>query len=164
MATILASFGSGGAGLAPNQGTSPDLATILRDIADDLAGVQGQLPGTAISIGALTSSAPAALTSAAPGALTSSQNATANANAQTGAYVQADVQSIATLANALKTSYNALQVDAAALRTNQGLIQADVAALRATLAQAVADLATIRTAANGKGGNAASYTVKTIKG
>lgn len=34
--------------------------------------------------------------------------ATANANAQTGSYVQADVQSIATLANQLKTTLNAL--------------------------------------------------------
>ena len=51
------------------------------------------------------------------GALTSSQNATANAATQTGAYVQADVQSIAALANALKVSYNAAQVDIATLRT-----------------------------------------------
>lgn len=34
--------------------------------------------------------------------------ATADAATQTGAYVQADVQSIATLANALKTAHNAL--------------------------------------------------------
>jgi len=38
MATIKTSFGEGGANLAPNgaQG-EPDLATALRDIADDLA-------------------------------------------------------------------------------------------------------------------------------
>lgn len=56
-------------------------------------------------------------TVADPGALTSTQNATAAAATQTGSYVQVDVQTIATLANALKTSYNAAQVDIAALRT-----------------------------------------------
>ncbi len=49
-------------------------------------------------------------------ALTSSQNATAAAAVQTGSYVQADVESIRTLANALKISYNALQVDVVAIR------------------------------------------------
>jgi hypothetical protein len=48
-------------------------------------------------------------------AVTSTQNATAAAATQTGSYVQADAQTVATLANALKTSYNAAQVDIAAL-------------------------------------------------
>lgn len=46
---------------------------------------------------------------------TSSQNSTTGAATQSGSYVQADVQTIATLANALKVSYNAAQVDIAAL-------------------------------------------------
>jgi hypothetical protein len=49
-------------------------------------------------------------------AVTSSQNSTTNAATQTSSYVQGDVQLIATLANALKVSYNAAQVDIAALR------------------------------------------------
>jgi hypothetical protein len=53
----------------------------------------------------------------APAAVTSSQNATTNAAVQSGSYVQADVQTITTLANALKVSYNAAQVDIAALQT-----------------------------------------------
>ena len=41
MATILATFGSGGAGLTPSGSSgSPSLATILRDIADDLGGTR----------------------------------------------------------------------------------------------------------------------------
>lgn len=71
-----------------------------------------------------------ALTSSAPAALTSSQNATANANTQTASYVQTDVQTIATLANALKVSYNAAQVDIAALRTTLAAVQTDLATLR----------------------------------
>ena len=49
-------------------------------------------------------------------AVTSSQNATTNASTNGASYVQADVNSIVTLANALKVSYNAAQVDIAALR------------------------------------------------
>lgn len=100
------------------------------------------------AMGALTSSAPAAVGSAADGALTSSQNATTNAATQTGSYVQADVQSIATLANALKTNYNQLQTDVAALRTAYNLAQTDIVNLRATLLATQADLATARTTLN----------------
>ena len=42
------------------------------------------------------------------GVIAISALATANATTQTGGYVQADVQSIATLANALKTQVNAI--------------------------------------------------------
>jgi hypothetical protein len=78
----------------------------LGDVADDLAALAARLgAGAAV---------------AAADALTSSQNNTANAALQTGSYVQADVESIRTLANALKVSYNALQVDVAALRTKVG--------------------------------------------
>ncbi len=133
MATIGKRFGYGGRNIqGGGSNGAPSLALVLRDIADDLVGVQG---------GAVP-----ALTSSAPAALTSSQNATANANVQTGAYVQADVQSIATLANALKVSYNALQVDVAAIRTSLAAVQVDVAASR--------------TAVNAAQG----YTLKTIKG
>lgn len=54
---------------------------------------------------------------AAPTALTSSQNATTNASAPSSGYVQAEAASSATLANALKVSYNAAQADIATLRT-----------------------------------------------
>jgi len=40
MATITEKFGAGGVGLQPGHG-DPDLATILREIADDLAGFAG---------------------------------------------------------------------------------------------------------------------------
>jgi hypothetical protein len=40
MAAIPATFGTGGSGLTPGQSAGdPNLATILRDIADDLTGV-----------------------------------------------------------------------------------------------------------------------------
>lgn len=54
---------------------------------------------------------------AAPAALTATAIAAANAATQTGSYVQADVQTIATLANELKTDYTALLADVTALRT-----------------------------------------------
>jgi hypothetical protein len=98
--------------------------------------------GDAVTTQAPVVAAPAALTSAAPVALTSSQNATAAAATQSGSYVQADAQTIAALANALKTNYNAAQVDIAALRTNQGLMQADIAALRTTVAAILTALKT----------------------
>lgn len=62
-------------------------------------------------------------------AKSSSQNSTTAATSQTTAYVQADVQSIRTLANALQTSYNAAQVDISSLYTY-------VAALAAALVAA----------------------------
>jgi hypothetical protein len=37
MAVITTEFGAGGRGLTPGHG-APDLATVLRDVADDLAG------------------------------------------------------------------------------------------------------------------------------
>jgi hypothetical protein len=49
--------------------------------------------------------------------LGSSQNSTTAAATQTGSYVQADVESISTLANALKASYNAAQTDILAVNT-----------------------------------------------
>ena len=121
---------------------------------------QGALTSSAPA--AVTSSAPAAITSSAPSSVTSSQNATTKAATQTGSYVQAEVQTITTLANALKISYNAAQVDVAALRatllTTQADVvalratslatQADVVALRATLFATQADLATTRTKLN----------------
>ena len=64
---------------------------------------------------------------AQPAAVTSAQVATANANTQTASYVQADVQSIATLANALKVQGNAAQADIVAL---QGKVAALMTALK----------------------------------
>lgn len=89
MAIIKADFGEGGANLVP-QGTggSPTLATALRDIADDLA-----------------------LTKVAT-------IASADAATQSASYVQADVQSIATLANEIKTALNAIA--GGTLKTTKG--------------------------------------------
>lgn len=87
----------------------------LQDIADDLAAL-------ATGIGAVT--APTAA-----GALTSTQNATTNASAPGVGYVQAESASIATLANALKVSYNAAQVDIAALRTKLNEVITNLAAV-----------------------------------
>ena len=45
MAGISTRFGSGGSGLTPGGSSgTPDLATVLRDIADDLAGIQAAAP------------------------------------------------------------------------------------------------------------------------
>jgi hypothetical protein len=116
----------------------------VSDVGD---GVSTQAANVAAQ-GALTSAAPSAVGSAADGALTSSQNATTNASAPGVGYVQAEAASTATLANALKVSYNALQVDVAALRTAYNLAQTDVVNLRATLLATQADLATTRTKVN----------------
>jgi len=40
MATILPNFGTGGSGIAPNGSSSPSLAKVLRDIADDLTAIR----------------------------------------------------------------------------------------------------------------------------
>lgn len=61
------------------------------------------------------------------GALTSTDVVAANANVQTGAYVQADVESIRTVANELKADFNLLRADVTALRTK---VNAILAALR----------------------------------
>lgn len=51
-----------------------------------------------------------------PASLASAQNSTGDANTQGPTYNQADVQSIADLANSLQSSYNDAQADIAALR------------------------------------------------
>jgi hypothetical protein len=44
MATIKTTFGSGGAGVTPGGASgSPNLATVLRDIADDLTALRGSV-------------------------------------------------------------------------------------------------------------------------
>ena len=68
------------------------------------------VPGTHIAAGS------------APAAATSSQNGTTNASAPSVGYVQAEAASTATLANALKVSYNAAQADIAALITELGAL------------------------------------------
>lgn len=73
--------------------------------------------------------------SSAPAAVTSSQNGTTNASAPSAGYVQAEAASTATLANALKVSYNAAQVDIAALR-------AELAALTTTYNTLLTELQT----------------------
>lgn len=103
----------------------------------DLGAVQA---GDAVTVQATHVAAMGALTSAQASALTSTQNATAAANTQTASYVQVDAQSIATLANALKTSYNAAQVDLAALRTTLNAVQTDLATMRTLLNSELAAL------------------------
>lgn len=92
-------------------------ATLLTD-----NGVQGP-SGLQVT----TQGAAVTLTSAAPSALTSSQNSTTTAS---------DLATSEALANALKTAYNALQVDVAALRTVVGQLVVDVAALNTNLSGA----------------------------
>lgn len=152
MATIKTDFGAG----TLNSDAGPSIATALRDIADDFASVSLAAPA------ALTATAAAALTSAAPAALTSSQLATADANAQTGSYVQADVTSIRTLANAQKVSYNALQVDFVDLRTKYTAVQVDFVDLRTKYTALLADITALRVqlAAQATAGAAK----KTVKG
>jgi hypothetical protein len=64
--------------------------------------------------------------------------ATASAATQTSSYVQADVQSIATLANALKVDYNKTIADVAALVAQVNALRVDDLALRAAAAAALA--------------------------
>lgn len=106
------------ADLASHAGdASVNVGNALRDVADDLASI--------------TVAAPAALTATAVAALTALTVATADAAVQSGSYVQADVQTITALANALKTAVNALIVDVAASRTKVNALLVDVTALRA---------------------------------
>lgn len=109
-------------------------------IGVDITDLGAVVAGDAVTVQAAHTALPAAVTSSQAAALTSSQNATAAANTQTASYVQADAQSVATLANALKTSYNAAQVDIAALRTAYNAAQVDIAALRATVNSLMAAL------------------------
>lgn len=64
---------------------------------------------------------------AADAALTAASVSAAAAATQTSSYVQADVQTIATLANSLKTQYNALLADVTAIRTT---LNAELTALQ----------------------------------
>lgn len=68
-------------------------------------------------------------TYAAP-AVTAATVATANAADQTAIYVEADVDSIATLANALKTEVNKLITDNAAQNSSLAALAADVVELK----------------------------------
>jgi hypothetical protein len=62
MAEITEDYGTGGAGLVPKNGSrKPPLATILRDIADDLEALNGGIDGTAITA-EITAAALAAFT------------------------------------------------------------------------------------------------------
>jgi hypothetical protein len=102
----------------------------------------GQVTDAVDLVSAQATNVPAmgALTSSAPAAVTSSQNATTNASAPGVGYVQAEAASTATLANALKVSYNAAQADIAALRATLLATQADLATVRTTLNSALAAL------------------------
>jgi hypothetical protein len=75
------------------------------------------VPTAIASVGALTVPQTHIAAFAAVAAKTSSANATAAAATQTSSYVEADVQTIATLANALQTSLNLTTADVATLIT-----------------------------------------------
>lgn len=64
--------------------------------------------------------------------------ATADAATQTSSYVQVDVQTVATLANALKVDYNKTITDVAALVARLNQARVDILALRAELASGLA--------------------------
>lgn len=91
-------------------------------VAPEIGGDEVTVQGTTVSI---SGTAPVALTAAAV--------VTANAATQTGSYVQADVQSIADLANSLKTQVNALVADVTALRTRQATIITNLSNLGSAL-------------------------------
>ena len=63
--------------------------------------------------------------------------ATTNAASQSSSYVQADVQTIATLANALKVDYNKTITDIAALIALTNQERTDILALRSAMATAL---------------------------
>lgn len=90
------------------------------DGADLVSAQATNVPGpsaiTATVVDAATAVAVGTQTAANPAALTSTVIAAADAATQTGSYVQADVQTIATLANELKLDYTALRVDVTAIR------------------------------------------------
>lgn len=74
------------------------------------------VPGT-ITSAAITVPGAALADTDAPAAVTAVTVATANAAVQSGGYVQADVQTIATLANALKVELNKAIADLTLMRT-----------------------------------------------
>jgi hypothetical protein len=101
-----------------------DLLTVMTD--DELASIQPELSGL-ITRGSLsqvatvdlsTLSIPSAFV-AQPAVVAAAAiaEATTDASIQTGSYVQADVQSIATLVNALKADYNTMVTLVNELRT-----------------------------------------------
>lgn len=58
MAEIPSNFGEGGAGLVPSASRVPSLATILREMADDLQGVPTSRTGIAVSSNTATLATP----------------------------------------------------------------------------------------------------------
>lgn len=89
-------------------------------------------PVSAASVGTLTVPGTHIAGGSAPSAQTGATVATANAATQTSSYVQADVQTIAALANALKTDYNKTITDVGTLITE---LTADVAKLATLLTE-----------------------------
>jgi hypothetical protein len=81
-------------------------------------------------------SATAAADAVAAAAATATEIAAADAAVQTGAYVQADVQTIADLANELKLDYTALLADVADIRTQYNAAVTLANELKADLAEA----------------------------
>jgi hypothetical protein len=132
MAAIARLFGSGGANLAPqDQAGSPSLATALRDIADDLAGIQ-----------------PAALAADTIGAAvgaTAAPTVGANIAAFTDPPSAAEMALLRTFVNALKADNAAQQttIDTLIARLNQA--RADLLDVRAKLAATVEGTYTIKT-------------------
>lgn len=114
--------------MAPNTFTNP--VAILEGHVPATGDIpQLQADGTwtttsAASVGVLVVPQTHVADPTAAAAQTGVTNSTAAAATQSGSYVQADVQTIATLANALKTQGNANQVDIASLYTALTAFQA----------------------------------------
>lgn len=96
------------------------------------AGVYAAIPGSPVTFTqtySTTATTVPAATYAAP-AVTAATVATASAADQSGSYVEADVDSIATLANALKAETNKVITDNTAQNTALAALAADVLVLK----------------------------------
>jgi len=110
-----------------------DILSILLDTTNPTTVVAATTVGAAVTP-----------TSSAPSAQTGATVSTTSAATQTGSYVQADVQTIATLANALKTDYNKTITDVGAILTTLGAAVTDVGTLATRLNQARVDILALR--------------------
>jgi len=118
-------------------------AKILRDIADDLAGISGSTGVSSPAVAAVTAAAIAAVAAAAPSAV-----ATADGS---------DAGTTQTLANALKVQVNVIVTAVNELRTLEGTVRTALNELQTLHAAVRALVNELRTDAP------ASYTLKTTK-
>ena len=164
MAAIDRRFGAGGKNLQPGGSNGkPTLADALRDVADDLAGIQGTAPLASTTTGAAL---------AAPVAVTIGADLSAPSAATVGVDIAAftDPPSAAEMA-LLRTFVNALKADVATLRSEVAIAftrinsaKADHGTLRGEIVTAFqrvnqirVDLLDVRTK------TPSAYTLKTTK-